>query len=184
MARTAFETEGDPSSGPQAADAPAGGLNANHRRMLEATFGHTDKLLAEIELLATTRSPLARILPDLTPVQVQVILDAVVRARQHLVEATRSLVGRLPDSAARASWSIRTHLTMADVGLEEITTGRRRQHRRRHPRREGPRRRNQRRTAQCCPVLRHQAADVLARSSSSECFGWRMAEGSVLRSAS
>jgi GTP-binding protein EngB required for normal cell division len=124
MSRRASQTEVDPQSGPQPAEEPGSGLNANHRRMLEATFGHVDKLLAEIERTATTRSPLARVLPDLTTVQAKVVLDAVVRARQQLVEATRSLVGRLPDPGTRASWSIRTHLTMADVALEEITPGR------------------------------------------------------------
>jgi GTP-binding protein EngB required for normal cell division len=105
-------------------EAEKNGLNASHHRMLEATFGHVDKLLAEVERAATTQSPLARVLPDLTSIQVRVILDAVGRARQQLIESTRALIGRLPDPGARASWSIRTHLTMADIALEEVTSKR------------------------------------------------------------
>jgi GTP-binding protein EngB required for normal cell division len=121
--RKASQTQAGLPRDPERHAEPGGGLNANHQRMLEATFGQVDKLLAEIERVATTRSPLARILPDLTTLQARVVLDAVLRARQQLVESTRSLVGRLPDPGARASWSIRTHLTMADVALEEITPG-------------------------------------------------------------
>jgi GTP-binding protein EngB required for normal cell division len=122
MARQESQKEDSPGS-PSVEDGDAG-LNANHRRVLEATFSRVDALLAEIERLATTRSPLARVLPDLSTLQAQVVQDGVASARQQLVEATRSLVGSLPQPAARASWSIRTHLTMADVGLEELTPAR------------------------------------------------------------
>ncbi|HXX29938.1 MAG TPA: dynamin family protein [Myxococcaceae bacterium] len=99
-------------------------LNDNHRRMLEATLTHVDALLAEIEQCTTATSPFARVLPDLTAPQARVILDAMANVRRQLVDAGQSLLGRLPQPSARASWSIRTHLTMLEVALEEASPGR------------------------------------------------------------
>ena len=96
-------------------------LNDNHRRMLEATLTHVDGLLTEIERLASSASPFSGVLPDLTEMQSRVILDAMANVRWQLVDAARSLLGRLPEPSTRASWSIRTHLTMMDVSLEEVS---------------------------------------------------------------
>jgi GTP-binding protein EngB required for normal cell division len=96
-------------------------LSENHRRALGVAFAHVDGLLSEIETSTSSScSPFAKLVPDLTPVQAQVLGDYVAQLRAKMVAALEALNIPVPPPSVRASWSIRTSLTFAEVALDDI----------------------------------------------------------------
>ncbi len=103
------------------ADQPPPGLNDNHRRVLLSAMVHLDKLLGDIDAIASgPESPFSAHLDDLTPSQRQVVRDYVRRIRDSLVGALARFGVPLPPREKHASWSIRTTLNFLDIDLHDL----------------------------------------------------------------
>ena len=103
------------------ADRPPPGLNDNHKRVLLSAMVHLDKLLGDIDAIASgTDSPFSAHLDDLTPSQRQVVRDYVRRIRSSLVGALARFGVPLPPRQKHASWSIRTTLNFLDIDLHDV----------------------------------------------------------------
>jgi len=98
-------------------------LNPNHARRLSVTCRHIDKLLADMEsALSTSGSKKAfpEYLPDLRPVQRQVIEDYIARIRSQLVRILDGQDIARPAPSIPVSRSLHTILTFVGIAAEEL----------------------------------------------------------------
>lgn len=97
------------------------GLNANHARALYAAAVAVDRLLGEMEALATSRdSPFRRYVDDLSPVQKQLLTAFTRAARLRMVGALSQFGVPAPAPSGSARATARNALTFAEIALQEV----------------------------------------------------------------
>lgn len=98
------------------------GLNENHKRKILATVQHVDELLGQSSTLLVPESE--RVLPspigDLTRSQAQRVKSSIARIRAQIAHMLQRMQVEIPLPTARASWLLRTNLTMLDIVLQDI----------------------------------------------------------------
>jgi len=98
-------------------------LNPNHARRLSVTCRHIDKLLADMESAMSasgSKKAFPECLPDLTPVERQVIEDYIARIRSQLVRILDGQDIERPTASIPVSRSLRTILTFVGIAAEEL----------------------------------------------------------------
>jgi len=98
-------------------------LNPNHARRLSVTCRHIDKLLADMESALSasgSKKAFPEYLPDLTPVQRQVIEDYIARIRSQLVRILDGQDIERPAPSIPVSRSLHTILTFVGIAAEEL----------------------------------------------------------------
>lgn len=98
------------------------GLNENHKRKILATVQHADELLAQtLNLLSPEPDAvLPRRVVDLSRAQAQRVKNSIARIRAQIAHMLERMQIEIPPPAARASWLMRTNLTMLDITLEDL----------------------------------------------------------------
>lgn len=101
------------------------GINSNHVRALYAAAVAVDRLLGDVEALATSAdSPFRRYVDDLTAVQKQVLVAFTRAAHVRMTDALAHLGVPAPAPSGSARASARNALTFADVALQEVEPSR------------------------------------------------------------
>jgi len=98
-------------------------LNPNHARRLSVTCRYIDKLLADMESAlsaSSSKKAFPEHLPDLTPVQRQVIEDYIARLRSQLVRILDGQEIERPAPRIPVSRSLHTILTFVGIAAEEL----------------------------------------------------------------
>jgi GTP-binding protein EngB required for normal cell division len=95
-------------------------LGSNHARAVIACFSSLDKLLGEIETLATpSRSPLARVVDDLSPSQHEEIASYTRFIREQIMRAFAELGIATAPGGTSVKGPIMTRLSFAEIAVEE-----------------------------------------------------------------
>jgi len=101
------------------------GLNENHQRALLSALSYADDLLTRAEAATGgARSPFSTIVPDLSPAELNFVVEQVATIRSRMAEALQELDIQLPRPSIKASWSIQTSLTFARITLANVTPSR------------------------------------------------------------
>jgi GTP-binding protein EngB required for normal cell division/uncharacterized protein YukE len=98
-------------------------LNPNHARRLSVTCRHIDKLLADMESAlsaSSSKKAFPEYLPDLTPLQRQVIEDYMARIRSQLVRILDGQDIERPAPSIPVSRSLHTILAFVGIAAEEL----------------------------------------------------------------
>ena len=97
------------------------GAGGHHGRVLVAAFSEIDRLFGEIEnLAAQCRSPLSRLVDDLSPSQHAEITSHVSYVREQMVQAMATFEAPRRAREGSATGAILTRLSFAQIALDEV----------------------------------------------------------------
>jgi hypothetical protein len=97
-------------------------LNENHKRRLSVAFKHADELLSRsLEAAAPQRPSLyPRYVEDISPSTLTHLEQQVEKIREQMRELLEKWGIETPTPSKTSSWVVKTHLTMLDIGLEDL----------------------------------------------------------------
>ena len=103
------------------------GLKDNHKRSLAAALSSIERLLCDVEAAgAKAKNPsiFARLIPDLSPVQAQVVADSIAQLRSRMEEIVRVLGLPIGEARVPVSRAIETSLLFAQIAIDEASPSR------------------------------------------------------------